>query len=243
MYTARYTEANTVEAESVSRAEFVYRTLYEELLQGAHPFGLPLREGRVAERFDVSRTPARDALRQLEADGHLIRNADGSLTPKPPRITGMRDIYELRLLLELTMVQRTASTQPADNTKLRELRDDWERLLADPAYDGDYADAAFVRIDEDFHVRLAAAAGNGAIVRTLRDVNDRLRLLRVHDFRQPGRIHSTIREHLEVLSAVESGDPELASHRLETHINLSASVVEDRIGEVLRRAFDPEEAP
>ncbi|MBO9532131.1 MAG: GntR family transcriptional regulator [Solirubrobacteraceae bacterium] len=222
--------------------EQVYRALYDELLHGLHPFGETLREGRVAERFNVSRTPAREALRQLEADGHLIRNSEGALTPKPPRISGMRELYDLRLLLELSMVRRTAAADPAANAAVAELQQDWQRLLADPRYDDGFVDAAFVRFDEDFHLRLAGAAGNGAIVEALGDVNDRLRLLRVHDFRQPGRVAATIREHLEILDAVTGGDPDRSASLLEAHINLSASVVEDRVSEVLRRAFDPEEA-
>lgn len=246
MYSGRYTESNTSglpDDSSVSRTERVYQTLYDELLRGVHPFGVTLREGRVADRFDVSRTPAREALRQLEADGHLIRNAEGGLTPNPPRITGMRDLYELRLLLELTMVRRTADADPAANASLQALQTDWRTLQGDTTFDDDFADAGFVRVDEDFHVRLAGAAGNSAMVTALCDVNDRLRLLRVHDFRQAGRIGSTIREHLEILDAVLAGEPELSASLLEAHINLSASVVEDRVSEVLRRAFDPEESP
>ncbi len=241
MYSGRYTDSNTAVSPGLSRTEQVYRALYEELLQGRHPFGVTLREGRVAERFEVSRTPAREALRQLEADGHLVRGIDGGLTPRPPQIAGMRDLYELRLLLELSMVRRTAAADPASNAALQALRSDWETLREDPRHDDVFVDAAFVRADEDFHVRLAGAAGNSAMVTALCDVNGRLRLLRVHDFRQEGRIASTIREHLEILSAVQGADPDASATLLEAHINLSASVVEERVSEVLRRAFDPEE--
>jgi DNA-binding GntR family transcriptional regulator len=244
MHSSRYTNVHTArdradpnaEERSESRAEAVYRGLYEELLQGQHPYGLRLREGRIAERFGVSRTPAREALLRLEADGHLIRSEDGGLSPNPPQISSMRDRYELRTILELAMIRRTASDQPA--ASIDQLRVDWEVLEADTTLNDETVDPGVVRVDEDFHVRLARAAGNAAVVSAIRDVNDRIRLLRVHDFQQPGRIVSTIREHLEILAAVASGDADRSAELLRRHIDLSASVVEQRVGTVLSRAFE-----
>ncbi|MBJ7471487.1 MAG: GntR family transcriptional regulator [Solirubrobacteraceae bacterium] len=240
MNSARYTTVHSPAPERPgSRADAVYHGLYEELLQGQHPYGVRLAEGRIADRFGVSRTPAREALLRLEAEGHLIRHDDGGLSPNPPQISQMRDRYELRSILELAMVRRTAGAHSGTpSVALTELRTDWQRLAADPALTEATADPGFVHIDEDFHVRLAQAAGNAAVVAALRDVNDRIRLLRVHDFLRPGRIAATIREHVDVLDAVVAGDADRAAALLQAHIDLSASVVEQRVGTVLSRPFE-----
>ncbi len=60
----------------------------------------------MAERYGVSRTPARDALRRLEADGNLVRQRSGGLAPKPPSFEVVRARYELRVILELAIVER-----------------------------------------------------------------------------------------------------------------------------------------
>ncbi len=252
MHAERYTEVHTVvpsaapgarpaaEERPRSRAEFVYESVLSELLEGLHPYGVRLREGRLAERFEVSRTPAREALLRLESDGHLVRHDDGGLRPSPPRITGMRDLYELRTALEVAMIRRTALESPG-SSQVQALRAAWTLKLQEPGLTDETVDAAFVHVDETFHVGLASVPGNAAIVAALRDVNSRIRLLRVHDFKQQGRIASTIREHLEIVDAVIAGDPDRSATLLRAHIDLSASVVEQRVGEVLSQAFELED--
>jgi DNA-binding GntR family transcriptional regulator len=211
----------------VTRAETVHRELRAALLAGEFPYGQRLVEEQLAERFATSRTPVREALRRLEGDGHVVRDPSGGVRPNPPRVSAMRELYEVRLVLE-DLAVRTAEPE-----KLGPLQAEWEALQHEREEGPD-----FVYADEDFHESLARATGNQATARYVHDINERIRLIRVHDFTTPDRIEATISEHLEILEAVCAGRRDSAAALMRVHVERSAAVVEQRVGELLTRMFD-----
>ena len=94
--------------------------------------------------------------------------------------------------------------------------------------------------DEGFHEGIARASGNSATERYIRDINERIRLIRIHDFTTPDRIEATIEEHLEILETVRAGRADAAAALMRVHIERSAEVVERRVGELLARMFEEE---
>ncbi len=100
------------------------------------------------------------------------------------------------------------------------------------------AGAAFVHRDESFHQRLAEAAANEFAIELLGDINDRIRILRIYDFTSHERITATIHEHLEIVRAVLAGDSDTAAGFMRAHVQRSANVVRERIGEALTKMFD-----
>lgn len=93
-------------------SERVYRALRHDLAAGALVPTERLGEERLAETYGVSRTPVREALARLYADGLLERHTDG-LYPYRPRVNELGDLYELRIVLETRGIQRLQAT-PAD---------------------------------------------------------------------------------------------------------------------------------
>ena len=104
--------------------------------------------------------------------------------------------------------------------------------LLDPPYD---TDPSFVLFDEDFHVRLAAAAGNEALADQLQSVNERIRIVRVQDFLTPERVERTIEQHLGIVEALILGDHDETQRRLDQHLSESMAVVEERAARALAR--------
>ena len=98
----------------------------------------------------------------------------------------------------------------------------------------------FVHADEAFHEALAHASGNAATERYLHDINERIRVIRIHDFTTVDRIETTIEEHLEILEALRAGKQDAAAALMRVHIERSAEVVERRVGELLARMFEEE---
>jgi DNA-binding GntR family transcriptional regulator len=213
----------------VTRAERVHEALRAALLAGEYPYGQRLVEEQLAERFETSRTPVREALRRLEGDGHVVRDRTGGVRPNPPRVSAMRELYEVRIVLE------DLAVRTADPGGLDELLAEWLELRAEHDDGPD-----FVYADESFHEVLAQTAGNHALVRYVRDINERIRLIRIHDFTTPDRIEATIEEHLEILTAIRAGRPDPAAALMRVHIERSADVVERRVGQLLARMFEEE---
>lgn len=161
-------ERPTADTVSLSAADRVYRYAKEAILSrrlGAHDL---LTEGELADAVGVSRTPAREALLRLQADG-LVR-----LLPKrgalilPVTADEVSDVLETRRLVE-TYAVRKAVTSPTAG-----LVDALEHHLADMRAATKARDArAYAEADRDFHESIVAATGNQILTMLYRSLRDR----------------------------------------------------------------------
>ncbi|MFB7877422.1 GntR family transcriptional regulator [Nocardia sp. NPDC056064] len=215
-----------VDAAGRPLREVVYTALRAELMNGEIRFGQRLTEPKLSARFGISRTPVREALAMLCADG-LLERAEFGFSPVRPSLANIRDLYELRLTLELggMAAVRDNPDRVHDAELLRAQRQRWLALRADPPEQ----EPGFVVVDEEFHVALLTAAGNAEMVRALVAVNSRIRHVRRYDFMINNRIETTISEHLGILDAVLADDIPAAQRLLHAHIGDSLDVVLERI--------------
>lgn len=220
-----------------TQADRVYARLREQLLRGDLPAGRRLVEQQLAEEFETSRTPVREALRRLEGDGHIVRDRGGGMCPAAPSVKSMRELYEVRVALEELCARRAASS--GDRGRIEAIEQEWRGLHA--AWHDTRAlprGPDFVYADEGFHRALAAASGNDVAESLLGDLNDRIRVLRIYDFTTDDRIGATIAEHLEIVSCVLAGDADAAAAFMRAHVQRSLLVVRERVGAALARMFE-----
>jgi len=227
MYTASY---------AGTRADAAYAELKRLVLLGRFPINVRLGEERLAARLEMSRTPIREALVRLHAEGLVARYADGGFYPAIPDVVEVYELYEVRAALELHAVGRPAvAARVHDRRALADLLDEWRALAVDHEGGGHEAQPSFVLLDEAFHVALAEAAGNQALVEQLRQVNDRIRIVRMQDFLVTGRVRTTVREHVGILEALLAGDVAECESRLRSHIEASQRFVQHRVAEAITR--------
>jgi DNA-binding GntR family transcriptional regulator len=199
-------------------------------MRGEFPLRTRLIEDRIAAELGVSRTPVREAMRRLLSDGLVVRG-DGGYFVAIPDLIGLRDLYELRITLELRGVRR-ALESPAyahDLSQLEPLRDEWREMW----HDRPEPSADFVVMDEDFHVALLRSTGNEVLTQTLESVNARIRPVRMYDYLTAERIERTISQHLGIVEAVLDGDVETGITNLSRHVGESMAVVEKRAAHAL----------
>lgn len=211
----------------------VYEALRSELLTAAVSPFQRFTEEDVAERFSVSRTPVRDALARLEADGLLV-NRNGALYRYIPTLEEFTELYELRILLESHGLDRALS-----DPTIRHSRAVLEQELAvwqERAEQTLGPDPGFVDADEQFHVELLRAAGNAQLVQALQRVNRRIRPIRMHDYLTQDRVDATVAEHLEIIELTLRGRLTEARDTLRRHIGLSQSVVQARAARAMQIA-------
>ncbi|HLI56824.1 MAG TPA: GntR family transcriptional regulator [Actinomycetota bacterium] len=202
-----------------------YLRLKGLILQGDVPIGVRLREARIAERLEISRTPVREALMRLYAERFLERHPEGGYRVTAPSVQTLRQLYEVRRALELWGLAASIARGKAAMTVLEELFQEWRDIASEvPA-----PDPELVLIDEDFHQRLAQASGNGELCVELQRVNERIRPVRSHDFLTKDRIAATIDEHLSILEATLRQDQAGAHRLLDDHIKDSQDVVETAV--------------
>lgn len=211
--------------EPVSLRDRVYVDLGKKLMIGEIDHRTRLVESQLCETLDVSRTPLREALVRLHADGMLERRSDGYY-PVALDIAGVRDLYELRITIELRGITRILETEELryDKDRLSALQSAWKELEASPPP----PEADMVLLDESFHLELSAASGNLAMVATLDNLNRRIRLIRMYDFITAERVTATIAEHLEIVDLLLHDELEAGRKALHEHVGASFEVVERR---------------
>ena len=226
---------------TATQADRVYSLLRERLLRGDMPVGRRLVEAQLAEQYETSRTPVREALRRLEGDGHIVRDRSGGMCPSAPSVKAMRELYEVRVALEELCARRAATS--GDRGLIEAIEKEWT-ALQEAWMDTRVLPRGpdFVYADEGFHRALAAASGNDVAEALLGDLNDRIRVLRIYDFTTDDRIGATIAEHLEIVRCVLAGDADAAAAFMRAHVQRSALVVRERVGSALARMFEPQDA-
>ncbi|MCX4737917.1 GntR family transcriptional regulator [Streptomyces antibioticus] len=207
------TPAPTASPPRQPAADRVYAHVKQGVLDRRYEGGVLLTEGELAEAVGVSRTPVREALLRLEAEG-LIR-----LYPKkgalvlPVSAQEIADVVETRLLVEEHAARKAV---PAPAGLIGRL----EELLArqkEQAAAGDLAGAAVT--DRCFHAEIVRSGGNEILARLydqLRDRQLRMGVAVLHS--HPDRIAKTLTEHEEILEALRSGDAEGAVGIVHRHI-------------------------
>ncbi len=205
-----------------SRAEMVYEQLKRDVADFKLVPGDRFTENELSERLGVSRTPVRQALFRLQQEGYvevLFRNGWRVL---PFDFERFEQLYDLRMVLETTAVQRLCT----DETKIdRALLEQIAAIWLVPVSERSTDIRQVAQWDEDFHCSLVAAAGNAEMTRVHRDVTERIRIIRRLDFTKQARIDATYEEHAKILRAIQRKRSDPAMMLLRAHIQTSQSEV------------------
>lgn len=167
----------------------------------------------LAQAWQISRTPLREALKVLAAEGLV------TLVPRQGcRVTELSeddadDLFPVMALLEGRCAFEAASKATAADIKgLRRLHDVLEKQATAQNLD------AFYRANHDFHTRVQALADNRWLDRTTHDLRTFLRLLRGRQLSSPGRLEASMGEHRALMEAIEARDAVGAEHLMHEHL-------------------------
>src|SRR5215472_9948954 len=199
----------------ITRAEELRLQLADEIVRGGLPPGAPLDETEIARRFSVSRTPVREALRQLVASGLVeARPHRGAVVAQPSidRLTGM---FEAMAELEAICAGLAAERMtPLDRRQLEAVHEEL-RLLS---YAGN--PDRFHEVNERFHNAIYAGSQNAYIAEMTLATRVRVQPFRRAQFRNLGRLAKSHAEHDRVVVAIMRGDRVGAAGAMRAHIEL-----------------------
>ncbi|WP_028311832.1 GntR family transcriptional regulator [Derxia gummosa] len=195
------------------RSEQLSDAIEELIVTGSVTPGMRLDEQELADRFEVSRTPVREALIQLAAVGMVeIRPRRGAVVAE---ISSDRlcEMFEVMAELE-AMCGRLAARRitPAEQLRLREAH-----LACQAARDAADADR-YYGLNEDFHAAIYAASHNSFLEEQATTLHRRLRPYRRLQLRVRNRMQTSFDEHGAVVDAILAGDSEAAASRLRGHV-------------------------
>ena len=205
-----------------SRADEVYEQLKRDVAEFKLVSGDRFTENELCERLGVSRTPVRQALFRLQQEGYVEVLFRSGWRVLPFDFDQFEQLYDLRMVLETTAVQRLcADGERVDRALLDKLVAIWLVPVAERSADT----VQVAQWDEAFHCALVVAAGNGEMARVHRDVTDRIRIIRRLDFTKQARIDATYDEHAKILRAIQRKRGEQAALLLRAHIATSQAEV------------------
>jgi DNA-binding GntR family transcriptional regulator len=207
------------ERTSANLAAAVYAEIKGDLADFRLAPGERFSENEIAARLGVSRTPVREALYRLQAEGYVQVESKSGWTVRPFEFQTFEHLYDLRAVLELAAVRRLCELDPMP--ALAKLKDAWLVPPEDRLADG----RAVGTLDEQFHQSLVAAAGNPELARVHRDVTERIRIVRRLEFTMPERIRQTYVEHGQILRAILRRKGDAAVLLLRSHIEMARAEV------------------
>ena len=207
---SRHAAAKPVE----TAASAIYRMLREQIMWLKRKPGEPIIEKDIAQAQQVSRTPVREALLRLIAEG-LVDTVpqSGTFVARIP-VTALPEAIVVRKALEQVTARAAAlHARRSDVTNLRAILE--RQREANAAADR----AAFHKADVAFHAAVAAAGGYPGIWMLVQSVKTQIDRYRLLTLPQPGRIARVLKEHAAVLAAIEQHDADRAAAAMTAHLD------------------------
>ena len=201
------------QTSDLSQGESAYARLLDAITQGDYAPGDRLREVEISERLSLSRTPVREALRKLEADGIVEHRARIGAVIRVLSHTEVVELYEMRVVLERTAAEMAA--KHAAEAEIAEL----EEINAAIAAAKSPNEAA--TLNQHFHRCIYLSTRNRFLLESARALNNALLLLRPTTLVDDTRIQVVTRQHNDIIDAIRQGDAEAAGASAEAHLQTS----------------------
>jgi len=205
------------EARPVPAANLVYDFVKQAIFDRSYPGGTIVTEGEIASAVGVSRTPVREALLRVEAEGLLRLYPKKGALILPVSAQEIEDVIEVRELVERHAAgkawQRRAELLPLLEAHLADMRRELEA--------GDVA--ALMAADRDFHAAMIAATGNAILVKLYASLRDRQLCMGVAAMRiSPERRDRAVAEHTAFVEAMRDGDEDRFRRLIHDHVQGTA---------------------
>ena len=209
------------EPETLTRAEILAGEIGDAILTGEFPPGSRLDELMLARRYDVSRTPVREALVHLYASKLIeLRPRRGATVARVTR-DQLDKMFIAMGEMEATCARLAAiSMSPVERRRLQMLHD----AMADLVHRGD--PDVYAQANQNFHISIYAGAHNEVLYDFTAGLRRRLAPYRRAQFRVLNRLPRSHAEHAVVVSAILSGDAAAAHAAMQHHVSLVEDAVE-----------------
>ncbi len=188
--------------ETILERDRAYQRVLALILGGEMDVTAPLSERKLAESLDIGRTPVREAIKRLTREGLVeVRPARGTYV-RQLNLHDVEEIYEARFGIEGTAAYLAAERGPTE--RFAEFKSTFKRMIKSP---DDFDLAEIHGLGQEFHVEIFVAARNAILMDIYKPLRLKhsfaLRLPRIYDH---AWVIESVREHLDILEAIESRD-------------------------------------
>ncbi|MEB4616389.1 FCD domain-containing protein [Leucobacter sp. M11] len=197
----------------------VHEELRRQILTGELPSGVRVTEAELAERFGVSRTPIREAVRLLEQSQLVVRDHRGITVPVQT-VDEMIEQYDAYILLNSALVRKAcANRKEADLLAMRRINQEMRAL-------GDEADVIEVLADGNrrFHAATWKASGDRTLISLVRFLSDQLDRWNGTTLTAPGRREESLQQHEDLTDAIDRREGDLAVAIISAHLHRARQI-------------------
>lgn len=196
----------------------VHDVIKQRILNSHYQANEYLREASVASELNVSRTPVREALRELVSEGWLEAIPHRGARVVAWTAKDAREVFELRLVLEPLAV-RLASTQLSQSCfQLLENLAAQMETLTEQINTNTAARSGIATLNHEFHRTLILASNNQRLASLLENVVRTSVIHRNFGNYEPTNLRRSMRHHREILEAISAGNPEWAENVMRAHL-------------------------
>ena len=200
----------------MNSSDQAYLALRERILEGRLKPGTALKERDLCEELKVSRTPIREALRRLSADGLAEVRPGRSIIVTLFEADELTEIFELGIVLE-SFVAGLAAVKaiPDDISRLEGIVGEMASLSEVSAM---RQNVRYIKLDQAFHDMIAAIARNPRIAQILKQTMSFRVLANIFEKYEPSDFATSLAQHRTIVGAIASGDSDWAQSAMSSHI-------------------------
>ena len=210
----------TTAVQRPSLADQVYDRLVAAVVSGALPSGSPLNVGDLARELHVSPSPVRDALQRMASEGLITPGSNRRSTVRIFSRREVEEVLQVRELLEVGAARLAAvRATPKDLKDMRSAAERCAALFGDPA-----KKKQMLELDGQFHRKVAEASGNATLADEITRCHRRVQLMQCVLLNSE-KMKTGYSEHLEVVEAIDSRDPDRAEKAMRAHIRTALALM------------------
>jgi len=196
----------------------VYRILKVRIIKEEFKQGEKLLEKNIAEQLGVSRTPVREALRELAAEGFVEITPNQGIIINNVSFGEIWDILQIRGVLEGLAAKIAAKKLSTDKiNKFNKIIDQMKYCVSNNSNSKEDI-LKFSRLDSEFHDLILSICRNRWLTQILHNLKSRIEKFRIRSFSVPGTFSKSLKEHCKMLDALKKGDSKLAEKLSKIHM-------------------------
>lgn len=230
--------APDVGPDSGYATSLAYSTIREQILAGVLTGGQRLREDELATMIGVSRTPVREALRSLAAEGLLRYERNRGVSVESWTFKDFEEVYGLRSLLEPYAASLAATSGQLDIESLGRLADEMDQAIIQPHLDFNL----ITEINNQFHDTIVEGSGNQRLRILVKSIVQVPTVRRTFSQYTSADLQRSAAHHREIYESLVFGDPQWAEASMRAHMRLGWISTKRRLQASLPSA-DPSTAP
>ena len=196
----------------------VYRILKLRIIKGDLVQGSKLFEAKIAQQLGVSRTPVREALRGLVAEGFVEIIPNQGIIVNNISFDEVYGVLQIRGVLEGLAARVAAKKINSEEIKKFNKIIDKMKYYADNNFTSKESILNFTKLDIEFHDLILNICGNKWLIQIYSNLKNHIERFRIRSFSIPGTFSKSLEEHCKILDAIKKGDSELAEKLSTIHM-------------------------